>query len=340
MKKSILIMLGLGATLAAGAEHDKVIAPFSADEDGAMARLVNTDTGVTIDSTLVADHHAVFQGDIDEPVLAAVQVEGAPAPHFILEGGTISFGGQGRQQYAFGSILNDQMRALNTDLQRLSAMYQTAQTAQEQADIEARFYAKVDSAIAANDDNVLGYSLFVSQASGMDYDALTEAFARYPYFAKFARSQKIMAAAEHRKATQVGGKMIDFEIPQPDGTVARLSDYVGKGKYTLVDFWASWCGPCIRQTAVLKDIYNKYKDDGRLDVVGVAVWDEVEDTKRAIAQHDLPWPSILGAGTIPTDLYGIQGIPCIILFGPDGTILSRDKQSDELKADVDAALAR
>jgi hypothetical protein len=52
----------------------------------------------------------------------------------------------------------------------------------------------------------------------------------------------------------------------------------------------------------------------------------------------LPWECILNAQTIPTDLYGISGIPCIILFGPDGTILSRDKQDDALRADVTAAL--
>lgn len=70
---------------------------------------------------------------------------------------------------------------------------------------------------------------------------------------------------------------------------------------------------CIRQTVVLKDIYNKYKDKG-LEVLGVAVWDEPDATLRAIEQHQLPWKSIIGAGTIPTDLYGITGIPCIILL--------------------------
>jgi hypothetical protein len=80
-------------------------------------------------------------------------------------------------------------------------------------------------------------------------------------------------------------------------------------------------------------LLNEYGPQG-LEVLGVAVWDEPQNTKRAIEQHQLPWPQILNAQTVPTDLYGIAGIPCILLIAPDGTIVSRDKQDDELRADV------
>jgi hypothetical protein len=68
------------------------------------------------------------------------------------------------------------------------------------------------------------------------------------------------------------------------------------------------------------------------------VWDEPENTLKGIKSHDLPWEQIINAQTIPTELYGISGIPCIMLFDPNGKILSRDKQDDELKADVKAAM--
>ncbi|MDE6062843.1 MAG: TlpA family protein disulfide reductase, partial [Duncaniella sp.] len=99
-----------------------------------------------------------------------------------------------------------------------------------------------------------------------------------------------------------------------------------------------WCGPCIRQSAVIKDIYKEYGPKG-LEVIGVAVWDKPEDTLKGIKDHDLPWMNVINAQSIPTEIYGIQGIPTIILFGPDGTILSRDKQSDELRSDVAKAMA-
>ena len=109
------------------------------------------------------------------------------------------------------------------------------------------------------------------------------------------------------------------------------------GHYTLVDFWASWCGPCRREIPVIKELLNEYGPKG-LDVVGVAVWDQVPETKKAMDELGITWPVIMDAKTIPTDMYGILGIPTIILIGPDGTILSRGKQGDALKAAVAEAM--
>ena len=120
-------------------------------------------------------------------------------------------------------------------------------------------------------------------------------------------------------------------------TDSNVNEQIASGKPVVIDFWATWCGPCMRQAAVLKEIYAEYHDKG-LEIVGVAVWDAPQNTLEAIKTKELPWPNMLNGQTIPTDLYGISGIPCIIIIGPDGTILSRDKQGDELKADVRKAL--
>ena len=335
-KKSILAAACIAiAAITASAEHYKIIVPLSADEDGAMARLVNYDTSEPIDSVLVTDQSAVFEGEIDEPALARVLIDGARGPLFILESGTISFS---KDDNAFGSMLNDQLRSLNNSLKSIVAEYHNASTDAQREAAYNKYNAALDAALEENGDNILGYYIFLNgNSSQMDAAELREVFAKYPSFKNYERSKKLLAAAEKREATQPGKKFVDFEVTY-NGETKRLSDYVGKGKYTLVDFWASWCGPCIRQTAVLKDIYNKYKNDN-LEVLGVAVWDRPEDTMRAIKEHELPWESIINAQTIPTDLYGITGIPCIILFGPDGTIISRDKQDDALRADVDAAMA-
>jgi thiol-disulfide isomerase/thioredoxin len=128
----------------------------------------------------------------------------------------------------------------------------------------------------------------------------------------------------------------DFEV-EYEGKIQKLSDYVGKGKYVLVDFWASWCGPCKRAMPGLKELYAKYKGD-KFEILGVATWDEPAATLKAIEDLQLPWPQIMNAQRIGSDAYGVQGIPQIILFAPDGKIVARDLHGEELKAAVDKAM--
>ena len=131
---------------------------------------------------------------------------------------------------------------------------------------------------------------------------------------------------------EIGQPFIDFTIENGnvDGTAVSFSDYVGKGKYVLVDFWASWCAPCRAEIPVLKEVYNKYKGDN-FELLGVAVWDQRDASIQSLKEDGNTWPQILDAQKIPTDLYGIQGIPHIILFGPDGTIVARNLRGAKLK---------
>lgn len=131
--------------------------------------------------------------------------------------------------------------------------------------------------------------------------------------------------------TAPGKPFIDFTIENgnADGTPAKLSDYVGKGKYVLVDFWASWCGPCKAEMPNLANVYSQFKGD-KFEIVGVAVWDERKDTEDILPKLPITWPVIYDAQKIPTDIYGINGIPQIILFGPDGTIIARDLRGEAI----------
>jgi thiol-disulfide isomerase/thioredoxin len=131
----------------------------------------------------------------------------------------------------------------------------------------------------------------------------------------------------------------DFTVTTSDGKTVKLSDYVGKDDYVLVDFWASWCGPCMREMPGLKEIYGKYNGKG-LQIVGVAVWDAPDDTRKAVEAQQLPWTIIDNAQCIPTDLYGIMGIPHIIMFAPDGTIAFRGLTGNELHKAVDDLMAK
>ena len=122
-----------------------------------------------------------------------------------------------------------------------------------------------------------------------------------------------------------GDMFIDFTVQQdpnnPDSKVS-LSDYVGKGKIVIVDFWASWCGPCRREIPFIKECYEKLPKD-KVTVLSVAVADKIEETKRVAKELGVEWEQIVNAQNIPLKPYGINGIPHIIVFAPDGTIISR-----------------
>lgn len=326
----------LGMSLSVQAESYTVTAGLSEDEDGAMAYLINYDSGDKIDSVNVSDQKAIFQGDIKDAALVRLIIDGQRHGQFILEPGNIAY--DSKTHSASGTQLNDALNSFEARVQTIAKQYRSASTEAQRDSILNAYDSLTDNIIKENSNNPIGYMLFINKAYNMSPEQFEASLQTYPEFKKYKRVEKLIQAQKNMAATQPGNMFTDFEI-EYDGVKHRLSDVVGKGDYVLVDFWASWCGPCIRQTAVIKDIYKEYKDKG-LKVLGVAVWDEPDKTKEAIRTHDLPWECWLNGQNIPTDLYGISGIPCIILFGPDGTILSRDKQDDALKADVRTALQK
>jgi len=180
--------------------------------------------------------------------------------------------------------------------------------------------------IQSNGDNILGL-MALSQIMLDDDKEMVELLAGLSDEMKqIPEIARMIASYDVKSRTAEGTRFIDFAVVQdpenPETSTVRFSDYIGQGKYVLVDFWASWCGPCKAEMPNLVNVYNTYHGD-RFDMLSVAVWDKVEDTVAAAPELGIVWNQIINAQRIPTELYGIEGIPHIILFGPDGTILKR-----------------
>lgn len=340
---SLFAALGIFSCTAAAADNYNVKVTFTPDEDGLMLYMVNYDDGTKIDSSLVDNGIASMSGIITAPVMAQLVLDGNRAGSFILEPGTTNVDANTRSVKASGPM-NRQWDSFSKRLEVITTEYNSIFSSagndnEKQAllkGLEERYNAVSDSMFAANTDNIIGYRLFLDKAYELTPSEFESRLVNYPDMGNYTRIKRLRVSKSNEAATSVGNKFKDFSIQNGD-SIQKLSDYVGKGKWTLVDFWASWCGPCIKETETLKQLYSKYSDKG-LDFLGVAVWDEPENTKKAIRDHQLPWPMIINAQTIPTDIYGIAGIPCIILFDPEGNIVSRGKQGQALIKDVDEAM--
>lgn len=300
--------------------------------EGTMVYMTDFDTSDKMDSTVVANGKVQFEGVVEAPVFVRLLSDGNRMGMFILEKGDITVDEAGE---ATGTPLNATLNEYGEKVQRLNAQFSQLPDTDEAGrdSIYNSYLALTDSVMTANIDNPIGYYFFLQKAYDMERDELEAALEKTPSLKQYTRIQKVLDVFDHLDATAPGKMFTDFEVTY-DGKTHKFSDYVGKGKYTLVDFWASWCGPCMRKMPHLKEIYANYEPKG-LEVLGVAVWDEPENTIAKIEQLQLPWKQIIDAQSVPTDLYGILGIPCIMLFAPDGTIVGRNFEDDELNAILD-----
>jgi thiol-disulfide isomerase/thioredoxin len=273
--------------------------------------------GRTTDTAVVQGGKFRFEGVVETPEVARVIVFGPQMPKpngpVVLEPGTILVTVSEEMTVAKGTPLNNDLSALRAEID------------------DPRSPRYNHALFAGHPNDILGVSpmLVLGRGDKPVFDSL------YALAGDFVRNHPDIVREHERleqlERTAVGAMFTDFTIEHgnADGSPVRFSDYVGKGKYVLVDFWASWCGPCKEEMPVLKEVYKRFKGD-KFEILGVAVSDKRADTEAIVPELGITWPVIYDAQSIPTEIYGINAIPHIILFGPDGRIVARELRGEKI----------
>ena len=277
-----------------------------------------------------------FSVPVDLANIAVVECEYGPL-NFISDGSKLTFDFSGDNLTVTSDNPNSATSRLNAYLDKSRELAMLVRAEQDEEKSEALYEDFVEfnkETVLANADNFVGLAALQSIYHELSAEELVRVLETLvPELQATDFVQDLSETAKAQIKTGEGAMFTDFEIEEAEGKVTKFSDFVGNGKYVLVDFWASWCGPCKSEMPYIAAAYKKYHG-ANFDVLSVAVWDKVEDTVEAAPALGIVWNQIINAQRIPTEIYGIQGIPHLILFGPDGTILKRGLRGEGIEAEL------
>ena len=268
----------------------------------------------------------------------------AVAVRFFAEEGEIMLTKTEDGYVASGTPANDAVVAYGEVVGPLMAEYREA-TPERRAEIEVAYEAAQKEALEQNKDNLFGVQMLQSAAYGMagaELKAAIESFTPEMQAAKLM--QPIAEMAEKKIKTDVGQPYIDFEQADKEGTMVSLKSVIENpaNKYVLIDFWASWCGPCMAEVPALKAAYDEYHKKG-FEIFGVSLDNKKEAWEAAMQNKELNWlhvSDLQGWQNAAADLYGVRSIPANYLVEcATGKIVGVGLRGEEVKAKVAEMLA-
>ena len=369
MKKLFFAILAICALVACGQSGKgySIVGTAEGTEEGDTVYLCEMRGGFSmapVDSTYIKDGKFKFKGDVEGAVvrylvpmhdgrpigMAMFILENAPIKAVItLEGSetTVVKGGPSQQLYenyvagerAFSEKMEGPWQMANnpnaSEAEREAARKAVDSLRQVMKEAHKSFIiTHIPSAIS---DMLFGYHKdeMTPEEQEEILKLLGEKQPQYPVY------KAIMAEREASKATAIGQQYTDLEMPGlEDGEMVKVSDYVGKYKLVLIDFWASWCGPCRAEMPSVLKTYLDFSEKG-LQIVGVSFDNDHELWHKAIHELKLGWPQmsdLKGWESEGAKVYNIRAIPANVLIDQEGKIIAKDLRGDDLYKKVSELL--
>lgn len=355
--KYFLPLIMISTCLPAQEKSFTVNASVKGAQDGTYLYLQHKyDDVLYIDSAKVKGGKLSFKGKVREPNMYwfTTKKNANAALIFFIDGGKVEINahidsipngrvkaGLTQDDYVAAQQVVNDFNTIRSGLIRRHGAYsargdmQGMQRIIDSAQTEEAAYAKnIENFIKQHPkSNASAYMIYSAQfdwPSIAAYDAMYNALGdkvKKGKFGKLAQSK-----INSMKGTTIGYPALDFSQPDVNGKMVSLSSY--KGKYVLVDFWASWCGPCRKENPHVVEAYEKFKDKG-FDILGVSLDDNKGKWLAAIEKDKLTWTHVSdlkGWQNAAGKLYGVQSIPFNLLLDKEGKIVAKGLRGHDLEA--------
>jgi peroxiredoxin len=312
---------------------------------------------VTRDSAFIENGKAVLNGKVEFPDIYYIGVQGVNQKGLIfVENTKMNVSGHIdslRFLRITGSAINDEYLKIKTELDADSdkgmARYQEYQMAMQQGDPDApkimeevraifnEQEEKMVTFIKNNPSSWINPMLLQQIQQGREPEELGELIAQLdPKILVVPSIQTMLERIEKLKSVAVGMVAPDFVQNDPDGNPVRLSEYYARNAYTLIDFWAAWCGPCRMENPNVVSVYNEFKDKG-FSVFGVSLDRSKDDWLKAIDDDKLNWIHVSDLKYWQNEaaaLYSVNSIPANFLVDREGRIVAKNLREEALREKV------